>query len=211
MSDAAAAVARYQQVAVDIASRIVDKQYHEGERIYARSSIASQYSVSSETARRAIALLSAHGIVETAKGSGVVIRSKEKALEFVQRYRQAETLAELKRTALRQSEALLRESAALKETIAQITDRADRLRFINPFAPFEVMVEEAAFCAGKTITQLQFWQNTGATIVAVRRGETLSLSPGPSEVLLPGDVIYFICKEAEHGRAREFVTTGVSL
>ncbi|RKJ34567.1 GntR family transcriptional regulator, partial [Butyricicoccus sp. 1XD8-22] len=46
---------KYMKIAADIASKIVDKKYVIGEKIYARSSLASQYGVSSETARRAIA------------------------------------------------------------------------------------------------------------------------------------------------------------
>lgn len=45
---------QYQQIAADIAAKIVDGRYDLGEKIYARSSLASQYNVSSETARRAI-------------------------------------------------------------------------------------------------------------------------------------------------------------
>jgi len=45
---------RYQQIAADVAAKIVDGHYKVGDKIYARSSLASQYGVSSETARRAI-------------------------------------------------------------------------------------------------------------------------------------------------------------
>ena len=63
---------RYQQIALDIATQIVKQQYKVGDRIYARSSLASKYHVSPETARRAICLLADMDIVEAEKGSGVV-------------------------------------------------------------------------------------------------------------------------------------------
>ena len=50
-------IPRYQQIAIEISSRIASGEYKVGEKIYARSSIASQYGVSSETARRAICVL----------------------------------------------------------------------------------------------------------------------------------------------------------
>ena len=50
---------RYQQIALDIATQIVKRQYRVGDRIYARSSLASRYHVSPETARRAVCLLAA--------------------------------------------------------------------------------------------------------------------------------------------------------
>jgi len=63
---------RYQQIALDIATQIVKQQYKVGDRIYARSSLASKYHVSPETARRAICLLADMDIVEAEKGSGVI-------------------------------------------------------------------------------------------------------------------------------------------
>ena len=70
---------RYQQIALDIATQIVKRQYRVGDRIYARSSLASRYHVSPETARRAVCLLADMGIVEAEKGSGVEILSVEAA------------------------------------------------------------------------------------------------------------------------------------
>ena len=71
---------KYQQIAADIAAKIVDGHYRVGEKIYARSSLASQYGVSSETARRAVCVLSHLKIVEATKGSGVIIKSYENAI-----------------------------------------------------------------------------------------------------------------------------------
>lgn len=41
---------RYQQIAMDVATQIVKQQYKVGDRIYARSALASKYHVSPETA-----------------------------------------------------------------------------------------------------------------------------------------------------------------
>lgn len=84
---------RYRQVAVDIAAKIVNRQYRVGERIYARSLIASTYSVSPETARRAIAVLADLGIVEATKGSGVHIISYDNAMKFLRQSKDYKTLS----------------------------------------------------------------------------------------------------------------------
>lgn len=198
-------VPRYQQVAADIASKIVDRRYQVGERIYARSSIASQYAVSAETARRAIAILSDLGIVQATKGSGVLIQSHEKAVEFVRRFQETSTLTELKRDAIRRAESLARESAELKEAVAKLTDHSDQLRFINPFVPYEVTMESFFSCAGKSLSELCFWQNTGATVVAIRREQSLILSPGPYETLKSGDIVYFVGEESCSERVEAFL------
>lgn len=88
---------RYQQIATDIAAKIVDKKYKVGDKIYTRSSIASQYGVSAETARRAISILVDLDIVESTKGSGVVIKSYEKAVQFVHQYNDIQTIHDLKK------------------------------------------------------------------------------------------------------------------
>ena len=76
-------VPKYQQIAADIAYKIVEGTYREGMKIYARSSIGSQYGVSSETARRAICVLADWDIVVVEKNSGVIIKSTDNAKNFV--------------------------------------------------------------------------------------------------------------------------------
>lgn len=184
--------ARYQQIAADIAAKIVDHQYSIGEKIYARSLIASQYSVSSETARKAIAILADLNIVDTVKGSGVVIKSYENALVFLNRFQHAGTLAEYKRDAIGCLNRLAKDGDELREAIARLVDHTARFQALNPLAPFSVQIKEGASCIGLTLSELNFWQNTAATVVAIRRGDTLIRSPGPYAELLAGDTIYFI-------------------
>lgn len=65
---------RYREIAVNIAHDIVDKKLHIGDKLQARSTVAIKYNVSSETARRAITVLTDVGIVETRQGSGTIIK-----------------------------------------------------------------------------------------------------------------------------------------
>ena len=196
---------RYRQVAVDIASKIVEGHYQIGDKIYTRSQVASQYSVSAETARRAITLLSETGIVDVTKGSGVLIRSYENALLFVRRSQDTSTLSELKKEAIVKADQLENEILQLKDIVSRLVDQTDQFRFSNPFVPFKLTVEPQSPCLDKTLQQLCFWNNTKATVVAVRRGETLLLSPGPNEILCTGDIIYYVGEEDCVDRVREFL------
>jgi len=196
---------QYRKIAADIAAKLLDKQYQIGERIYARSNIASQYSVSPETARRAIALLSDMGVVEVTKGSGVVIKSYENARSFLKQSMEIDTLIDLKRAAQRQAQLLALEAERIKETVGRLIDRTDQFRYINPFVPNEAMVPAESACAGKTLSQLRFWQKTGATVIAVRRGNILNVSPGPEEALLSDDIIYFIGDAESQPRVNSLV------
>ena len=70
---------RYQQIAVDLAERIVENRYKVGEKIHARSTLASTYNASPETTRKAINVLVDLGIMEVRHGVGhLLLRKKSK-------------------------------------------------------------------------------------------------------------------------------------
>ena len=69
----------YEKIAIDIAHRIYEGSLRTGDTIHGRSTMASEYNVSPETIRRAIRILEDVGVVQTTKGSGTQIISKEKA------------------------------------------------------------------------------------------------------------------------------------
>ena len=82
------ALPRYQQIAVAIAERIVENRYQVGQKIHARSTLASNFNVSPETARKAINVLVDLEIMDVRHGSGAYIASKEKAQAFVEQYQE---------------------------------------------------------------------------------------------------------------------------
>ena len=54
-------IPRYEQIAVDIASKVANGEYKIGAKLYGRSTLGGQYNVSPETIRRAMALLQKRG------------------------------------------------------------------------------------------------------------------------------------------------------
>jgi K+/H+ antiporter YhaU regulatory subunit KhtT len=58
---------------------------------------------------------------------------------------------------------------------------------------------------GKTISQMKFWQNTGGTIIAIRRDNSIVLSPGPYAELKNGDVIVVVGDEGTLNRVNNFL------
>ena len=157
---------RYQQIAADIASKIVNGHYQVGDKIYARSAIASQYSVSSETARRAISILTDLNIVETIKGSGVKIVSFEKAVDFIRQYEDVQSVNNIKKEILHSIAKQEKELDHLRNYVTSLIDKTDRFRSINPFLPFEIEIQEETPYLNHTISELNFWHKTAATIIA---------------------------------------------
>lgn len=196
---------RYQQIATDIASKIIDGQYRVGEKIYARSSIASQYGVSSETARRAILILSDLDIVDTTKGSGVVIKSFENALKFVKQYTEIQTIQNLRNEIVNSVGRQSSELNYFNECLTKLIDYTDRFRSINPFMPVEIEINNTTPYLNQSVQDVNFWHNTGATIIAIKRDQALILSPGPYVSFLEGDIIYFVGDENSLLRVKSFM------
>ncbi|MEO4054803.1 GntR family transcriptional regulator [Solibacillus sp. CAU 1738] len=196
---------KYQTIAEDIASKIVEKKYIVGEKIYARSSLASQYGVSAETARRAIAVLQDLEIVEATKGSGVIITSYENAAKFVHRLEGVQSIKSLQTTLQQSIKKQMIELTTLQETTEELINRTNRFRSINPFVPFQLEITLNCPYLSKSISEMNFWQNTRATIVGIRKNDHLILSPGPYATLDIGDVIYFIGDEQSLVNAQQFL------
>ena len=196
---------RYMSVAHDVACKIADGFYKEGETVYARSALASQYGVSSETARRAICVLSDLGIVEATKGSGVKIVSVEKAVDFARRGGEFLSVHELWRSFL---DCVERQRAATDEMngmMDSLIKRAEHFSTSNPFVPYHTTIAESSWVEGKTLSELNFWHNTLATVVALRKGDKLLLSPGPYAALSAADVIYYIGDAGSIERVNSFL------
>ena len=133
-------IPRYQQIAIEIASRISSGQYKVGEKIYARSSIASQYGVSSETARRAICILCDLEIVTSEKGSGVIIKSYENAVKFIKQYSKRQTIDTIKENLLKSISRQQKEMDTLNSCLSDLIVASEHFRSMNPFMPFEVKI-----------------------------------------------------------------------
>lgn len=196
---------RYQQIAADVAAKIVDGHYKVGDKIYARSSLASQYGVSSETARRAICVLSDLNIVDTSKGSGVTIKSYENAIKFIKQYDDINTISNLKQDIIDSVERQKKEIKFLYGCLSDLIDKTDRLRSVNPFTPFQVEITSATPYINKSVSDINFWHNTSATIIAIRRNDSLLISPGPYAVFQENDIFYFVGDENSIERVKKFL------
>lgn len=195
----------YQQIATDIASKIASGHYEVGEKIYARSVLASQYGVSAETARRAIAILSDMEIVDTTKGSGVIIKSAENAIKFIRQYNDVKTVNDLRNEILDKLELQKKENDSLKEQIIELLDKTDRFKSINPFIPFEIRIFKETPYLEKNIAEINFWHNTSATVICIKRNGCLEMSPGPYAVLRENDILYFVGDEDCYERVNKFL------
>ena len=198
---------QYLQIALDIARRIAKGELPEGQRVYGRSVMASEYNVSPETIRRALRLLSDMKVVEVKPQSGVVVLSADSARRYIENFEESADVRALRQ----QLKDLWAEyadlSRRLSDTVTALVKSRDTFAASGePLPNYEVPVPKDSPLIGRSIGELKFWQSTGGTIVAIRRGQTVILSPGPYAQLYGGDVIVLVGSPAAAEAAHRLVT-----
>ena len=202
----AVAPAQYLQIALDIAGRIAAGNLPEGSRLYGRSVMSSEYAVSPETIRRALRLLADLKVVEIKPQSGVTVLSADSARRYVKNFSEAAdawALREQLRDLLDQYAELNRRT--METATALMKSRETFSAAGEPLPNYEVPIPEHSPVLGKSIGELKFWQSTGGTIVGIRRGPSVILSPGPYAELYEGDVIVLVGNPAAVRAAQRFV------
>jgi len=195
----------YHSIALDIAQRIVNNEFSVGSRISGRTLLASHYNVSSETIRKAIALLKDANIVSVSQGKEVVVLSIEEAYPFITHHKSMQSVYSLKQ----ELEALLTQKLVidkrLQEIFSEIVGYSDRLKNLNPYNPIEIKVPFDSHLVGRSVADIKFWQSTGATIVAIRRDRKIDISPGPDAIIEPDDRLIIVGKSNILQKATQFV------
>jgi len=198
-------LAKYQEIALDIATKIAHGQYLLGQKIYARSALAIQYQVSAETARRAICILSDLNIAVPVKGSGVIIQSQENAIKFISQYENIKTIHTLQENIFIGMNRQQQEFSRLKKNLTTLIDRTEHFRSTNPFTPFQIEITSETPHLNQTAAAIRFWECTKGTIIAIEHAKKLLLSPGPHTLLQENDILYLIGDDTCFERVQRFL------
>ncbi|WP_320130872.1 TrkA C-terminal domain-containing protein [uncultured Sphaerochaeta sp.] len=185
-------VAVYDRIAFDIANRIAKGEISEGARLSGRSTMSSEYGVSPETIRRAFSLLEEMEVVLVQHNSGVIVRSRENASKYIARNgsrNETKALLTRIRELIEEHERIDRE---LFNITKELVNATERFTASNPFSPYECQIPSSSSALGKTLSALRFWQKTGATVIAIRRQDSILLSPGPDFILAKADVLVVV-------------------
>lgn len=197
--------ARYITIATDIASKIVSGQYQEKEKIRGRSTLASQYSVSTETIRRALRLLEEMKVIEVSTGWGIVIGSKANAETFVEQFRERESIRMLLQEMRKLDETRRNLDARQQELVTRVVDYAERYRSIQAVQPYEIEILPTSHFVDQTISRLRIWQKTGMTVVAVSTHGQMILSPGPNYNFCQEDIVFAVGSREAAEKLMEYI------
>ena len=199
-------LSQYLQIALDLATRIAKGELPEGSRIYGRSVMASEYNVSPETIRRALRLLADMKVVEVKPQSGAVVLSADSARRYIANFEESADIRVLRRQLIDMMEEASDLHHRMADTIAALVKSRETFAAAGePLPNYEVPVPQNSPITGKSIGALKVWQSTGGTIVAIRRGQTVILSPGPYAELYGGDIIVLVGTPAAAEAAHHLV------
>ena len=181
---------QYTRIAISLAERIASGQLKEGDKLSGRSKLSPEYNVSPETIRRTLRLLADMKVVEVKEQSGVYVLSADNARRYLHNFADQTDIRgkqqQLKELLVRQ-EHLNRQMAALCRDILDETSQTP-----DALPNYYCRIPDDWPHSGTTVGALRFWQATGATIVAIRRGLSHIVSPGPYAELYAGDAVIFV-------------------
>ena len=199
----------YLKIALDIASRIVNGDFIEGKKLSGRSTLVGIYNVSPETIRRSIALLQDMDVVVVEEKSGITIKSKTNAGSFLEKFKTKNEFATIKHDIYSLIEEKKELESKLENKINDLIEFATQLRNVGLIVPYESLVEPNSLIIGKTLGELNFWNNTGATIIGVKREGKLYLSPGPYLAIKNGDIIVCVGESEVIENVNNYITSQV--
>ena len=197
----------YLKIALDIASRIVNGDFIEGKKLSGRSTLVGIYNVSPETIRRSIALLQDMDVVVVEEKSGITIKSKTNAGSFIEKFKTKNEFATIKHDIYSLIEEKKELESKLENKINDLIEFATQLRNVGLIVPYESLVEPNSLIIGKTLGELNFWNNTGATIIGVKREGKLYLSPGPYLAIKNGDIIVYVGESEVIENVNNYITS----
>ena len=181
---------QYTRIAISLAERIASGQLKEGDKLSGRSKLSPEYNVSPETIRRTLRLLADMKVVEVKEQSGVYVLSADNARRYLHNFADQTDIRgkqqQLKELLVRQ-EHLNRQMAALCRDILDETSQTP-----DALPNYYCRIPDDWPHSGTTVGAQRFWQATGATIVAIRRGLSYIVSPGPYAELYAGDAVIFV-------------------
>ncbi|MGI6142884.1 MAG: TrkA C-terminal domain-containing protein [bacterium] len=199
---------RYEQIALDLALRIIREEYQIGERISGRSTLAGRYKVSPETIRRAVALLEDAGVVETIAGTGIVIKSKQAAEDYFQAFQGEKAMANLQEKLTQLMESRRRLDHEVEQTVQQMVSylwgMINNLQYLE-----KIEIPADSWMVGKDLTETNLRTRTGATVVSIERDGEEIFSPSSKMEFKAGDRLSVVGTIQAKGKVRELVAQKV--
>ena len=114
------------------------------------------------------------------------------------------SIQEIKKEILASVEQQQQELENFSGLLDTLVNQTRRIQQTAPFLPYEIQLDETANHLNESIKDLNIWQETGATVVALQHEERLLLSPGPYAKFEVGETVFFVGDELVFQRMMNF-------
>ncbi|MCI6357992.1 MAG: GntR family transcriptional regulator [Erysipelotrichaceae bacterium] len=199
---------RYVEIAKDLAKKIEIETIKVDDVLKGRTLLSSEYNVSSETIRKAINILASEHIVIVKHGYGVIVISKENASKFLKKMQETS----VDNTLVEETNDLIKKRNELNEEISKniaLLVKKTSNTSVKDIEFHELTITDDCWVINQTIGDVYFYNYTEATIVAIKRGDKLIVSPGPDFTFIANDVLIVVGKDnLSYQRALTYLTYG---
>lgn len=183
-------IPQYVRIAIALGKEIAEGTYKEGKKLPGLSKLASIYSVSTETVRKSMQLLADMNIILLQEKKNAVVQSSKQAEYYLKSLKYRKERYELSD----RMKCLFKNYQEIGKELEEVSSRLlDSLAYPMPseqmIPTFEIAVKIGSEKIGRTIGSIKFWQATGSTVIAIRRGQSIIVSPGPYERFNEGDIL----------------------
>lgn len=199
---------RYVEIAKELAKKIEIETIKVDDVLKGRTLLSSEYNVSSETIRKAINILASEHIVRVKHGYGVIVISKENASKFLKKMQETS----VDKTLVEETNDLIKKRNELNEEISKniaLLVKKTSNTSVKDIEFHELTITDDCWVINQTIGDVYFYNYTEATIVAIKRGDKLIVSPGPDFTFIANDVLIVVGKDnLSYQRALTYLTYG---
>jgi K+/H+ antiporter YhaU regulatory subunit KhtT len=196
---------RYQEIAIDIATSIINGHYSEGDKISGSVSLSAKYNVSPETIRKAIVILKEHGVVNSSQKNGIKVLSTEKAIFFLDKNQNRTSIQEIQDEIESLTKQKIEIDKRLNVLIDKMISQLSAQRDVGIIYPLEINVNKDSHFIGKTLESCNFWDMTKATVIGIKKNNCQCISPSPDTIIEKDDIIVFVGKSNSYIKMLDYV------
>ncbi|BCR35886.1 GntR family transcriptional regulator [Mariniplasma anaerobium] len=195
-------IARYEQIAYQLAKDIVSGNIKELEKLSGRSLLSSKYNVSSETIRKAIELLHAYHVVKVKDRSGIIVISSENASAYIRDYKKKNSSKKHFEETLDLLEQSTKMNQDLHKKIKKIMQLTKSELF--PFEYFVIKLNEQSNHIGETIASINLYDKAETMIVAYEKEKLFYQAPSPDTCLSASMKLYILGNDEIERKVKKF-------
>jgi|GEM_PF-1491690 DNA-binding transcriptional regulator YhcF (GntR family) len=201
----------FEQIAYELACKIKNDELKLEQKIRGRTIIASEFSVSSETVRKALALLEKQGVVEIKEQSGVYVKSKAEAIKYIAMHhqnfeteKQFEEIEELLKNNIQTNK-------DLQLKFKQIKKNNNLHKSVLPINTFSIVIKKYDAFLSKDFSIDEFELITGGNIFGIVRKDLIISGVKRSFTFQVGDEIFISGGESVKQKTLSFIKNPILL